>query len=158
MNTTEQQIWDEYRRVRQLVCTEKAKDAVRRKASEGSAVRVMPNGYAVKNGRPALDSAKAPLIREAFELAGSGQHSLRKIARIMSSKGLSDTKGGPLGATSMLYWLRNPWYAGLLESGDGLVRGQHEAVVSEEMPWQTQAAMDRTGRRTKAPVTFGPAP
>ncbi|BDI31484.1 hypothetical protein CCAX7_35350 [Capsulimonas corticalis] len=143
MNTTEQQIRDEYKRARQRGWTKKAKDAMRRKEAEGGAVRVMPNGYTAVNGRPVLDPAKAALIREAFELVGGGRHSVREIARIMAAKGLSGTRGGPLGPTSMLYLFRNPWYAGLVESGEGLARGQHEAVISEETFQRAQAALDR---------------
>ena len=58
---------------------------------------------------------KAPLIRQAFSLYTSGQHSLRSLHAEMNRRGLRNLAGQPLSLHGIETILRNPFYCGLIE-------------------------------------------
>lgn len=96
-----------------------------------------PVGY--RNGtsryEPAIivDQTLGPLVRESFELAATGNHSLRELLKIMTEKGLVSRTGNCLGVSSLWRMLTNPFYTGRIRYFDELVPGNHEALVDDDL-------------------------
>jgi site-specific DNA recombinase len=108
-----------------------------------------PLGYLNGNkkvGEPSLrpDPERAPLIKSAFELAASGQHTPTELLRMVTALGLVTRKGRPLSNQTFATILRNPLYAGFLNApGFGVkgARGDFQALVPEILFRQVQAVL-----------------
>jgi site-specific DNA recombinase len=97
------------------------------------------------------DPEVAPLIRQAFELAASGEMSLRSICAEMTRRGLRSQTGRELTPQTLLGLLRNEFYVGIVESQRFSVRvqGMHEPLVSQELFDRVQAALNVRQRAQK---------
>ncbi|MGC9417824.1 MAG: recombinase family protein [Rhodovulum sp.] len=74
----------------------------------------------------------APLIKELFELYGTGQYSLRTLHSEMSERGLRNHAGNPISLHGIETILANPFYCGIIEikrTGD-TYQGLHDPIVS----------------------------
>ena len=91
-----------------------------------------PLGYCNHGaGKPkSIDSSKGPLVREAFELYASGQHTLESIASELNKRGLRNRRGRPVSHNSISDILNNPFYAGLIRVK---VRGETYPGVHEPL-------------------------
>lgn len=93
-----------------------------------------PIGY-VDNGkgRPkTIDPARAPLVRQAFELYASGNHSFLSLTAEMKRRGLVNYRGRALTKGGIEKVLRNPFYFGLIRittTGD-TYPGIHQPIIS----------------------------
>ena len=93
-----------------------------------------PLGY-LNNGKgkpKTPDQARAPLIKELFELYASGTHSMRSLQAEMARRGLRNSRGKPLSKSSVEHILGNPFYCGILKvksTGDSY-EGCHEPLIS----------------------------
>jgi DNA invertase Pin-like site-specific DNA recombinase len=96
------------------------------------------------------DEETAPLVRRAFELAALGELSLSAICDELTRLGLRSRAGNPLTPQTLLWLLRNEFYAGVVSSEkfDVRVRGVHEPLVTAELFERVQAAL---GVRRRAP-------
>ncbi len=81
----------------------------------------------------AVDETVAPLIAEAFQLAGRRKSSLRKILAQLTPKGLTGRTGKPMGVSSLQAVLTNPFYAGFIRHQGKLFRGTHRPLVSKSL-------------------------
>jgi site-specific DNA recombinase len=96
-----------------------------------------PIGY--KNtealGGLSLDSARADLVRKAFELYALKKHSKKAVLGMVTEQGLRNPRSGqPLSPQTFDKMLRNPLYAGWITSAWGISRrGQFEALVEPEL-------------------------
>ncbi|MEJ8574148.1 recombinase family protein [Microbaculum marinum] len=96
-----------------------------------------PIGY-LNNGKGQLktiDPVKGPLVKLAFELYGSGQHSLHSLRNEIARRGLAKPSGQPLPKGSVEALLRNPFYAGIIrirKTGE-VYEGAHEPLISTEL-------------------------
>lgn len=93
-----------------------------------------PVGYLDQGGgKPKVpDPARAPLIRTAFELYGSGTHSLRTLLKELERRGLRNQHGRPLSKCGLETVLANPFYCGLIrirKTGE-VYPGAHEPLIS----------------------------
>ncbi|NEK24203.1 recombinase family protein [Sulfitobacter sp. JBTF-M27] len=127
---------------------EETKKGIRGRLKQGLYPFRAPIGY-VDNGkgRPkTLCPVKAPLIKEMFELYGSGQHSLRSIHAEVQRRGLLNHSGRPLSLCGVETILRNPFYTGIIEikrTGE-IFKGVHEPLIT---PSLYQLVQDiKTGR------------
>jgi site-specific DNA recombinase len=93
-----------------------------------------PLGY-LDQGRGKLktpDPARAPLVREMFELYATGQYSLRSLAKEMERRGLKSRTGRPVSRSSIEKLLANPFYTGvirILRTGETYT-GAHEPLIT----------------------------
>ncbi|MEP0313232.1 recombinase family protein [Hyphomonas sp.] len=92
-----------------------------------------PIGYLDNGGgKPkTLDPIRAPLIREAFHLYASGQHSLRSLRKELTGRGLRNESGRSLSKRGIETVLSNPFYCGIIRvrsTGD-VFQGIHEPLI-----------------------------
>lgn len=96
-----------------------------------------PVGYLDQGkARPkVIDPIKGPLVREAFDLYATGQHSLEDLVEHLSMKGLTGRHGGPIARATLASLFRNPFYIGLIEiarTGETFA-GAHEPLVDKRL-------------------------
>lgn len=111
-----------------------------------------PFGY-LNNGGGQLktpDPERAPLIREAFELYGTGNYTLASLATKMRVRGLRSKSGQTLSAKRWSKVFNNSFYVGiirLLFSGETF-QGLHEPLVSSQLFERVQRVLKgRSGIR-----------
>lgn len=94
------------------------------------------------------DPERAPLIKKAFELYGSGTETRSAVLRQVSLLGLTTQTGKKLSAQSFENLLRNPIYAGwvVIPKWSLKERGSFEPLVTEELFDKVQDIID--GKRT----------
>lgn len=107
--------------------------AMAEKAGRGELVCRPPLGYrqVLRDGEKAVvpDEETAPLVRKAFMLASTGQHSVRGMLEILSRDGLLSPGGKEISPSTLWNVLRNPFYAGYLRYKGRLIKGVHEPIV-----------------------------
>jgi len=111
-----------------------------------------PLGYLDNGGgKPKTpDPMRAPLIKKAFRLYGSGQHSLRSLLAEMQRQGLTGTNSHPISKDGLERILNNPFYCGIIRlKGSGeIYQGIHEPLISVELFEHVQAVKDgRCGKK-----------
>lgn len=96
-----------------------------------------PLGY-VDNGKgkpKTPDPGKAPLVRKAFELYGTGRFNLRTLAKEMYEYGLRNKRARKVSINGIARILHNPFYIGLIhltQTGETFV-GAHEPLIRKEL-------------------------
>jgi hypothetical protein len=121
--------------------SEKMQDRMRASVAAGRFPWPAPIGYRnskEKTGPNIVpDPARAPLIRKAFELVGSGLHTKAEVLRIVTEMGLRTTRNNsPLPPQTFVEMLKKPVYCGWVcppSLRDLRVKGLHEPLVSEEL-------------------------
>ncbi len=95
---------------------------------------VAPLGYLNVNKKILIDGQRAPLVRKAFELIGNGEYaSTDAVLRLITSMGLNTRKGRPVTPQTFHKMIQNPFYAGYVVSNGIKTKGNHDALVSEEL-------------------------
>ena len=111
-------------------------------------------------GMPSMieDPDRAPLVREAFALMEEGYRSISEVRDIVTSHGLRTSNGRPLTAQSLGSMLRNPLYAGVIESSKWQVRanGDFNALVSTETFDAVQRVLNRKRLTYESRERFNP--
>lgn len=113
---------------------EECRKGIRGRLKQGLYPFRAPIGY-LDNGRGKPKTPcprKAPLIREMFNLYGSGQHSLRSLHAEINHRGLQNHGGRPLSLHGVETILKNPFYTGVIEikrTGE-TYKGIHKPVIS----------------------------
>ncbi len=79
----------------------------------------------------ALDPERAPLVKLAFELYATGEHTLQSLARTLTLRGLrtrGDIRrpGGPIAISRLGSILRDRYYLGYVSYGGEDFPGRHE--------------------------------
>ena len=95
----------------------------------------------------AIDTERAPLIRMAFDLAATGQHTLRTITDLLKDAGLRSRPtparpSQPLTIGTVHRMLRNDYYLGIVTHGGVKLRGRHDPLVDQDTYERAQAALD----------------
>lgn len=115
----------------------KASLAMAEKAKRGELPGCAPVGYRnvwVSGEKSVmLDEKLAPLVRETFELAAEGSHSLRKILEIMTEKGLVSRSGRKMSVSSLWGILTNPFYTGAMRYENGILAGKHQRLIDDDL-------------------------
>jgi DNA invertase Pin-like site-specific DNA recombinase len=93
-----------------------------------------PVGYR-NNGAAKLktpDPLAAPLVRRAFELYGSGTHSIRTLTIEMRKQGLRTQTGRQLHKSNIENMLGNPFYCGIIRvrRTSETFKGAHEPIIT----------------------------
>jgi len=97
----------------------------------------------------ALDPERAPLVRQAFEMIGTGSYSAKQVLHTVTALGLRTKTGRRLSTQGFSQMLRNKTYAGYVESKTVQVKGKFEPLVSEELFDRVQKVID--GRANHKP-------
>ncbi len=90
------------------------------------------------------DPARAHLVKELFELYGTGSHSLETLTKHARRQGLTTKKGLNLPKSAIDQILKHPAYCGIIRWNGREVLGIHEPLVSKEL-WDRVQDI-RTGR------------
>jgi len=116
----------------------------------------VPLGYAVQDKHLHVEELEAVVVREVFRLYLE-ERSLLSVVRLLnerhrSTKRHSSQKGRlresrPWTKGDVLRTLRNPVYAGLMRSPEGLHEGEHEALV-DRVTFERVQALLNAGERT----------
>jgi site-specific DNA recombinase len=145
---------------------ENIKAKLRHKALNGGTISRAKLGYlnirAEQAGRLfnsiGLDSKRAPLVRQAFELYATGEYSIDRLEAAMADLGLTNRPSGrwpqekPVTDTTLHRMLSDPYYAGWVEVDGRLIQGRHPAIVSQELFDRVQdvmAARSKEGSRDR---------
>jgi site-specific DNA recombinase len=105
----------------------------------GRFLHYAPIGYRNVNKDLSIDSERAPLVRKAFELIGSGTYTTGEtVLKLITGMGLRTRRGRALTKQSFARMLANPIYSGWIQNGKDRVRGKHEALVSDDLFQQVQ--------------------
>ncbi|MCC7176914.1 MAG: recombinase family protein [Acidobacteria bacterium] len=90
------------------------------------------------------DPERGPLVRQAFEELATGQFTKQEVIARASDAGLRSRKGLKLSPQSFGQMMRNPIYAGKVESPDYGVstKGNFEPLVDEATFYRAQAVLD----------------
>ena len=124
------------------------------KARNGGTLGRAPIGYVnardLSEGRNIgivrFDAERAPLIKTAFELYASGDYSIESVAEELTRRGLRTRPGrypsGPVSTSKINALLRDPYYIGYVSYKGELIRGRHEALVSDELFDRVNAVLD----------------
>lgn len=109
-----------------------------------------PLGYADRGGGVAKthDPARAPLVRLAFELYATGDHSIFSLREELHARGLRNRKGGRVSLAGLNKLLTNPFYIGLirLKRTKETFAGVHEPLVSRKLFDHVQERLHGRGR------------
>jgi len=96
-----------------------------------------PRGYIDRGKARAkeIDPVIGPLVRQAFELYGTGTYSLEQLRQEMAERGLRGRTGKPLALDAMALLLHNPFYVGLIRIAKTreLFEGNHAPLVSKRL-------------------------
>jgi site-specific DNA recombinase len=114
-----------------------------------------PIGYLDRGkGKPKeLDPERAPLVRKAFELYGSGRYTLLDLVEEMHRLGLRNRRNGRVTRTGFSILLNNPFYIGLIRvrrTGETFP-GAHESLIPKLLFDRVQRIL--TGRVNPRPFT-----
>lgn len=104
-----------------------------------------PRGYLDRGKAKAkeVDPVLGPLVRQAFDLYGSGTYTLQTLRIEMHRRGLRGRTGKPLSLEAISVMLRNPFYCGLIRiyrTGQTF-EGVHQPLVSKAVHDRVQAVM-----------------
>lgn len=107
-----------------------------------------PIGYKIKleNGIGIVDSAFAPFIKKAFELAAQGI-SQRNISNQLYEEGFRSRSGKRIGKSPISAILNNPFYYGNFLWKGKIHHGLHEPIISKELFDTAQVAMSPRSRK-----------
>ena len=119
-----------------------------------------PIGYLDRGaGKPKEpDPATAPLIRQAFEMYGTGSYTLRTLREELRRRGLRNKNGKAVSVNGLSAILNNPFYYGLIRihKTNETFKGGHSPLVSHRLFQHVQDVLSgRTQRKVqKHPFVF----
>jgi DNA invertase Pin-like site-specific DNA recombinase len=107
---------------------------------------------------PVHDPERAPLVRQAFEDLATGRYTKQEVIARASAAGLRSKKGLTISPQSFGQMMRNPIYAGKIESPDYGVstQGNFEPLVDEATFYPCPSRPRRPHRRYRAAPTESP--
>ena len=112
---------------------EETKKGIRGRLKQGLYPFSAPLGYLDNgSGQPKTPCpVKAPLVREAFELYGTGERSLRNLLGEMTRRGLRNKYERPLTVNGLAAVLKNPFYTGVIaiQRTAETYQGAHEPII-----------------------------
>ncbi len=126
--------------------SEEVRKGMHQKAAQGHWPGSAPLGYInVREGGKSYivpDSECAVLIRTAFEMYDSGEHSIKAIAGYARRNGYRGKRGGIIAVGTLHKALRNPLYAGRFFWGGEEYESSDPTLVSPELFERVQDRLD----------------
>ncbi len=106
-----------------------------------------------------IDQERAPLVRHAFELFATGQHTLDTLWEILADAGLrAPGRDNPVGRETLRDMLRSRYYIGKVIYKGIEYQGRHEPLISEELFDRVQRVLDaHSGSGTRGDAKRRPA-
>ncbi|MBU1124358.1 recombinase family protein [Patescibacteria group bacterium] len=131
--------------------SENVKRGIRQKLRCGEWPALAPVGYInnLKTKLIEVDSERASLIRKAFKLFASGDHSLRTLAKALKEIGLRSHKENVLSISSVHRMLQNPVYYGMITRKGELYEGTHEPIISKNLFDEVQMVIAGRARKKR---------
>jgi site-specific DNA recombinase len=93
-----------------------------------------------------IDPARAPLVRQAFELYGTGNYTLDQMTKAISELGLRSREGGLLSRAQCHRMFTNPIYYGVIEFCGELYEGKHQPIITKDLFDKVQEARKRKSK------------
>jgi DNA invertase Pin-like site-specific DNA recombinase len=136
--------------------SENIKRGIRQKLKNGLWPCQAPLGYLNDRNAKAIivDKNKAKLIKKSFELYSTGKFSLRRLCKIINDLGLVGRKNKMLGISNYQYFLKNPFYCGLIRYGGELHEGKHEPIIAKKLFDKCQEVMNSKGKPNKKELKY----
>ena len=136
--------------------SENIKRGIRQKLKNGLWPCQAPLGYLNdKNTKSIIvDKDKAKLIKKSFELYANGKFSLRRLCKTINDLGLIGRKNKMLGISNYQYFLKNPFYCGLIRYGGELHEGRHEPIIAKKLFDKCQEVMNSKGKPNKKKLKY----
>jgi site-specific DNA recombinase len=132
--------------------SEEIRKGMTRKAEEGAFPSAAPIGYRNTPDKSlgiTPDPETAPLVRDLFTQAATGNYSARELTQQARKLGLRSKRGRILAKNTICAnILRNPAYFGTFRWGKRLYRGRYEPLISKSTFDQVQDVL--SGRRNSA--------
>jgi len=129
--------------------SENVKRGIRQKLRRGEWPTLAPVGYInnPKTRNIQHDSEKAPLVRKAFELYVTGDHTLYSLRQTLFEIGLRSFGDKPLPVSGVQHLLQNPVYYGMMRIHGEFFPGCFEPIVRKDLFDEVQRVM--AGRAKK---------
>ncbi len=136
--------------------SENIKRGIRQKLKNGLWPQMAPLGYLNdKNTKLiVIDKDKAKLIKESFELYSTGKFSLRRLCETINNLGLLGRKQKTLGIGNYQYFLKNPFYCGLIRYNGELYEGKHEPIIAKKLFDKVQEVMESKSKPNKKKLKY----
>lgn len=104
---------------------------------------VTPIGYDYKDGQLVVNDYYADVVRKIFDMYNSGMGA-RTIERELDKQGIRTPSGKLFTASRVRYCLKKRIYTGYIESNGNIYKGEHEAIVSEEVFLRAQRRLNNS--------------
>ena len=95
------------------------------------------------------DENKRHYIQKCFELYATGLFSYKRVSQELAKYGFVDSKGKPYTVKRIQDIIKNPVYIGKVQSGDDIIDGVHEPIISDELFYRVQLMLK--GSEIKSP-------
>ena len=92
----------------------------------------IPFGYKAENKKLVVDENNAKIVRNIYENYIL-HNSIAKIYKDLKSRNITDEKGIPFSKSEIWQILRNATYTGKVKFAGKIYKGNHQAIVSEEI-------------------------
>ncbi|MBU3965623.1 recombinase family protein [Patescibacteria group bacterium] len=132
--------------------SENIKRGHRQKLKNGLWPQMAPLGYLnnKETKQVYLNKEKAPLIKKAFEVYASGNHTLKNLRKIINGLGLKGRRDSLLSVSNFQYLLQNPFYYGIIRYNGEFYNGKHEPIITKKLFDEVQEVMKRKSKPQKA--------
>ena len=105
-----------------------------------------------------IDSERAPLVRQAWELYATGDYTLEDLSEVMADRGLLTRAtvrrpSQPVSKNKFAQMFRDVYYLGKIDFQGVIYDGRHEAIVTQDLYDRVQDILDaRQQRNTRSRV------
>ena len=129
------------------------KRAQRRMVAAGIWAWKAPLGYLndPKSRTIVPDPVKGPLVKQLFEMYGTGEYSIFRLRSILNQLGLRADRGKGFSLCGCQHILKNPFYYGVFRLNGEMHIASHEPLVSKELYDRCQEVMSRRTNFTRKP-------
>ncbi len=128
------------------VRSERTANGLKARFMAGLPITRVPLGYINHLGHASKDPESFEFMREAWQMMASGAHTLRSISDFLNSKQVGVHKNGiryKVRPQTLSGVFRSKFYCGMLESKNyGEAKGQHEAMISEQVYYAVQNVLN----------------
>ena len=136
-----------------LNTSEKVKSTMHEKVNAGYFIGPAPAGYKNVSYPNAserfarkvveIDEIKAPFVREAFKLYGTGEYSVADVTNLMYEKGFRTKYGTMFSYSNMYDILKNRFYIGEIHWSDiHLTEAKHQPIIERDLFERVQKIID----------------
>ncbi len=128
--------------------SENVKRGIRQKMQRGEWSWKAPTGY-LNNPHTRtidIDTEKAPLIREAFQLYATGDYTLDAIKDFLAARNFRSRTNTIMGKATVQTMLQNPVHCGLMRVNGELHQGSFKPLISKELFDTCEQVMKSRGK------------